>query len=151
MKVRDVMHSPPQTCSPDALLSQAASQMLVAEVGTIVVVDGTGAPIGMVTDRDLGVRGYARGLAGDTATVSDVMSHALVTANGDADVFDAAATMAARGIRRLPVVDGGRLVGMVALDDLTLLLSKETAEIARAVAAQADAGRYAGWSDWDMD
>jgi signal-transduction protein with cAMP-binding, CBS, and nucleotidyltransferase domain len=148
MKVRDVMHSPSETCRADTTLMEAARKLLVAEVGMLVVTDDDGHPVGVVTDRDLALRGYARGLAAES-TVAKVMSHEVVMARLDDDVFEATALMAARGIRRLPVVDGRAVEGVIALDDLTLLLSRETADVARAVAAQSNAGRYGGWSDWD--
>jgi CBS domain-containing protein len=148
MKVRDVMHSPPETCGPETTLTEAARKLLVTEVGMLVVADEEGRPVGVLTDRDLAVRGYARSLAGES-TVAEVMSHEVLIARLEDDVFEATALMAARGVRRLPVVDGGAVRGVIALDDLTLLLSKEATDVARAVAAQSKAGRYGGWSDWD--
>jgi signal-transduction protein with cAMP-binding, CBS, and nucleotidyltransferase domain len=148
MKIRDAMHAPAHTCRATTTLEEAARRMLIDDVGTMVVVDESETPIGILTDRDLGVRGYTRRLTGD-AYVGDVMSHAVVTVAADQDVFDAASTMAARGIRRLPVLDDEQVVGVIALDDLTQLLGKEMGELARAVSAQADARHYAGWSSWD--
>lgn len=148
MRIRDAMHQPAQTCTAETTLAEAARRMMVDEVGTIVVVDAVGAPEGLLTDRDLAVRGYSRGLTGDAA-VADVMTHAIVTIDPDGDVFDAAATMAARGIRRLPVVADGLVVGVIAIDDLTQLIGKEVGEVARALSAQSDPRHAAGWSSWD--
>lgn len=130
MRIRDVMHEPVQTCSSATTLTEAARRMTVAEVGALVVVDEQQRPVGVVTDRDLALRG-------------------VVTAGVDDDVFEAASTMAARGVRRLAVLDAGRLAGVISLDDLSILLSHEMADIGRAVAAQADTRHYAGWAGWD--
>lgn len=148
MKIRDVMHHPAQTCTGQTTLTEAARRLLVRDVGTLVVVDDAGSPAGVITDRDLGVKGYARRLPPD-APVAAVMSHDIVTVDPDGDVFEAAAAMAARGIRRLPVVEAGSVVGVIALDDLTQLVGKEAGELARAVAAQSDPRHYAGWTTWD--
>lgn len=150
MKVRELMHKPAATCPRDMALAEVARLMDVSGLGTLVVVGDDGRPTGIVTDRDLATKGYARGMPG-SALVDEVMTHTVVTIDAGVDVFDAAAMMASRGVRRLPVVEAGAVVGMIAVDDLTLLLSREVSEVARAVAAQADRAHYAGWGDWDAD
>lgn len=149
MKVRELMHTPVVTCGAETTLVQAGRAMADAAVGTIVTVSAEGHPMGIITDRDLAVKGYGRDLPGWT-TVGRIMTHAVFTAPADADVHEAVKVMGAHGVRRLPVVDGdGALVGVVAFDDILVHLAHEADELARAVVAQTDTGHYGGWSGWD--
>ena len=148
MKIRALMHKPPRTCAGTTTLAEAARQMMAEDVGALIVISGDRTPEGIVTDRDLALRGYSRGLAAD-AKVAEVMTRAIVTIEADSDVFEAAATMAARGVRRLPVIDDETVIGVIALDDLTQLLGKEAGELSRAIEAQSDPRHYAGWTSWD--
>ncbi|ATA59411.1 Inosine-5-monophosphate dehydrogenase [Geobacillus stearothermophilus] len=95
---------------------EVAVKMREFNVGAIPIVD-QGRLVGMITDRDLVVRGIAEKHPGSTA-VTEVMSRELVTVSPDDSVQKAADIMARHQIRRLPVVEGGRLVGIVALGDL---------------------------------
>jgi len=88
------------------------------DIGFIPIVDGKKL-IGVVTDRDLVVRGYADKNPGSTA-VEEVMTKHLETISPEAAIEEAAQRMAACQIRRLPVVDGGELVGVVSLGDLAV-------------------------------
>jgi CBS domain-containing protein len=120
MKVRELMTTEPTTVEPKATLGEAATLMKQEDCGSIPVVEG-GRLVGIVTDRDIVVRGVAAGKDPKTQRVSEVMSANPVTIGPDNDVSDAEAKMADRQIRRLPVVDGGKLVGIIV-----------TAQIARA-------------------
>jgi CBS domain-containing protein len=106
-------------------------------VGSVVLVDGGGAPAGFVTDRDLAVSVLADARdPGDRA--ADHASTPVVTGSIDMDVREAAALMTEHGIRRLPVLDGERLTGIVTLDDLVVrtgdleLAHQLTSDITRA-------------------
>ena len=97
----------------------AAELMHTADVGAVVVTDG-GQLVGLVTDRDLVVRVLAAGGGPDTP-VSEACSGDLVTVSPDDDVADAARVMAQHAVRRLPVVSGDKVVGIVSLGDLAIV------------------------------
>jgi CBS domain-containing protein len=114
--VRDVMTTNVEYCTPVDNVYEVAVKMRDLDVGAIPVVDH-GRLIGMITDRDLVVRGIAEKRPGSTQ-VTEVMSDQLITVTPDASVQEAAEQMARHQIRRLPVVENGRLVGIVSLGDL---------------------------------
>jgi CBS domain-containing protein len=118
MKVSDVMTTDVATVRPDQTAREAASFMLSADAGSIPVTDGDKL-IGMITDRDIAVRGVAQGHGPDTP-VRDLMSDGLICAREDDDVDEAAMKMADAQVRRLPVIDSDeRLCGIVSLGDLS--------------------------------
>ena len=118
MKISDVMTRDVQTVRPDQTAREAASFMLSADAGAIPVTDGEQL-MGMITDRDIAVRGVAEGRGPDTP-VSDLMTNDLVTVGLEDDVHEVAARMSDAQVRRLPVVDDQRkLCGIVSLADLT--------------------------------
>lgn len=118
--LRDVMTTNVATCTPQDNVYEAAVKMRDLNVGGIPVVDESGRVIGMVTDRDLVIRGIAEKNPNSTA-VSAIMTRDVVVGRPDMTVDEAAELMAQRQIRRLPVVDeNGRLVGIVALGDLAV-------------------------------
>jgi CBS domain-containing protein len=134
MKVTDALRKAPVTAAPDETILDAAVRMDDAAVGAIVVVDGD-RPVGIVTDRDLVVRALARRSPLD-ARLDSVMSTELVTIDGDADLHDAVAMFETRAIRRLPVVTGGRMVGMLTVDDLLVDLVSDVARVVRPITGQ---------------
>ena len=116
MQVRDVMSTNVESCSTNDSIEAVAQKMKSLNVGAIPVVEN-GQVVGMITDRDLAVRGVAekRSNVGDVATTQSV-----VTCSPDMSVDEAAALMAQHQVRRLPVVENGQLVGIVALGDLAV-------------------------------
>ncbi len=127
--VTEVMTRGVRTMSPSDTMTLAAQAMDELNVGVIPVCDG-GKLLGMVTDRDIVVRGVAQGLDGDTTKLADVMSTGVRTANEHDDVDEVLAKMADSQIRRLPVVDDqDRLIGIVALGDIAAKAHGEDAEI----------------------
>ena len=127
MKVSEVMTRDVQTVSPDQPVREAAGFMLSADAGSIPVTDGDRL-IGMITDRDIAVRGIAKGYGPDTP-VRELMTDDLVIAREDDDTDDIAARMSSAQVRRLPVVDDQqRLCGIVSLGDLTQKGSDSAAE-----------------------
>ena len=118
MKIRDVMTSDVQTIGPDQTAREAAAFMLSADAGSIPVTEGDRL-IGMITDRDIAVRGVAKGHGPDTP-VRDLMSSGIISVNIDDDLGAVASKMSDAQVRRLPVVDGEqRLCGIVSLGDLS--------------------------------
>lgn len=107
-----------KSVSPNDSLSQAALLMEQLNVGSVPVVDNNKV-VGIVTDRDITLRNVARG-QNPNQKVSDVMTTNVTSAPPDMDVHSAANIMASNQIRRLPVVDNGNLVGIVAIGDLAV-------------------------------
>ncbi|MGZ6804844.1 MAG: CBS domain-containing protein [Nocardioidaceae bacterium] len=124
------------TCGPGLSLAEAAVCMEEENVGSVVVIDELGAVQGIVTDRDIAVRGMARALPPDSP-VSSVMTRDVILLREDADLFEAAGQMARAECRRLPVLAlDGTLRGVVTLDDLMVLFAHQTDSLAQAVAAE---------------
>lgn len=121
----------------DMPLTEAARLMREHHVGSLVVVDETGAgrvPVGMITDRDIVVAAVAKEVDPRTVTAGEIMGPELMVARETDSELDVLRTMRRRGIRRMPVVDGaGWLVGLITLDDLLGLLAEELGNLARAV------------------
>ena len=118
MKVSEVMTTEVETISADQTAREAASFMLRADAGSIPVCEGDRV-IGMITDRDIAVRGVAEGRGPDTP-VSELMSDGIICAHEDDDVDAIAQRMSEEQVRRLPVLDSeAKLVGIVSLGDLT--------------------------------
>ncbi len=118
MKISDVMTREVETIRPDQTAREAAAFMVSADAGSIPVTDGDKL-IGMITDRDIAVRGVAKG-HGPDALVSDLMTSGLICVRADDNVADVAAKMSEAQVRRLPVIDDAqKLVGIVSLGDLS--------------------------------
>jgi CBS domain-containing protein len=116
--IAEVMRPNPVTCHTDSQIREAAQLMRDQAIGDVVVVDDTGVR-GIVTDRDLVIRGLAAGHDA-SARVGDVCSEGLVTLESQADVAQAVETMRSQALRRIPVVDGNQLVGIVSIGDLAM-------------------------------
>jgi CBS domain-containing protein len=112
MKVKDLMTSDPAKVGPDDVIAMAATLMKQEDCGAIPVVRD-GELIGIVTDRDITIRVVAAGRDAKTTKVSEIMSADPITIAPDADVAEAATTMARSQIRRLPVVENGKLLGII--------------------------------------
>jgi CBS domain-containing protein len=117
--VRDVMTTNLVTCPPSAPLKDAAGYMRDRDIGDVLVVDD-GSICGIVTDRDIVVRCVAEGGDPRSAKVGDVCSADLTTISSDAPIEEAARIMRDNALRRLPVVDRGKPVGIVSLGDLAV-------------------------------
>ena len=118
MKISEVMTTDVETISSEQTAREAASFMLRADAGSIPVCEGERV-VGMITDRDIAVRGVAEGRGPDTP-VSELMSDGIICAREDDDIDTVAKRMSDEQIRRLPVLDADdRLCGIVSLGDLT--------------------------------
>jgi CBS domain. len=116
LKARDVMTTDLETCSLLDNVYEAAVKMKNYDIGAVPIVDG-GKLVGIVTDRDLVIRGIAEKRPGSTP-VKEVMTDRPVTASPGTPVEELAKLMAEHQIRRVPIVEGGRPVGIVSLGDL---------------------------------
>jgi CBS domain-containing protein len=118
--------------APSASLLTVAELMRTRHVGAVVVAEER-RPVGIITDRDLALRAVARGLDAETP-VGDIMSREVLFAHVDDRLDDALTAMRSYGVRRLPIVDeDGTLRGLVALDDLLVLLAAELSSSAEIV------------------
>lgn len=126
MKVSDVMTRDVKTVRPDQTAKDAAKFMLSEDAGSMPVSDGDRL-IGMITDRDIAVRGVALGYGPDTP-VSELMTDEIICVREDEDVEEVATKMSRAQVRRLPVLDANeRLCGIVSLGDLSRETDDETA------------------------
>ena len=118
MKISEVMTRDVQTVRPDQTAREAAGFMLRADAGSIPVIEDDRL-IGMITDRDIAVRGVAEGHGPDTP-VRELMTNDVVAARMDDNIDDVAARMSEAQVRRLPVIDDQqKLCGIVSLGDLS--------------------------------
>lgn len=118
MEIQDIMTAPAIAVGQDESVAAAARLLKRYNLGALPVCDGSGRLRGMVTDRDIALRCFALEEGGVHTRVSEIMSRGIVTAEPGDSVESAARTMAKERVRRLPVTEGGRLVGMVSLCDM---------------------------------
>lgn len=100
-------------------LVAAAQEMRDSAIGDVIVTSGDEV-IGMVTDRDITVRGVAEGMDANTTTLSQILSQDVITVTQYDDAVAAADLMRTYGVRRLPVIDDGKLIGLVSIGDLAV-------------------------------
>lgn len=118
MKVREVMTKTVVRIHPDEPVEVAARTLTHYNIGVLPVCGSDGRVCGMVTDRDLVTRCIASGKGPGSTRVRDVMTGRVVSAGPDMEVGAAAHLMGREQVRRLPVMENGRLCGMVTLGDL---------------------------------
>ena len=130
------------TATPETTSARAAQLMRQHHVGSLVVVDsadGSGKPVGIVTDRDLVLAVMAEELDPSLFTVGDIMSVELVTAPAGTDLLDATQLLRHHRVRRLIVLDdAGRVVGLAALEDLLEALTREFSDLVLALRGARD-------------
>jgi len=119
--IREVMTKDPITIEESATVVEAAKAMQQADVGPALITRN-GELAGIVTDRDIAVRVVAEGQDPNSVKAIDIASTDLVTLSPDDDAGDAVKLMKDQNIRRLPIVDGNRPVGIVSLGDLAVQL-----------------------------
>lgn len=120
MKLKEIMSTNPVNIHPEESVAVAARTLTHYNIGALPVCREDGKLCGMVTDRDLVVRCLASGKLPENTRVKDVMTGRVVSAAPDMDIGAAAHLMGRQQIRRLPVVENGRLCGMVSLGDLAV-------------------------------
>ena len=126
MKISEVMTRNVKTVTPDTTAQEAAGFMLSEDAGSMPVSEGDRL-IGMVTDRDIAVRGVAKGRGPETP-VRELMTDQVICVREDDDVDDVASKMSETQVRRLPVVDADdRLCGIVSLGYLSRETNDESA------------------------
>jgi CBS domain-containing protein len=123
MQVRDVMTPEVRCASPDATLSEIAALMKRLDVGAIPLCGAGGQVIGMITDRDITVQCVAAGLNPQEYRAREFMTAEPITISADAPIGEALRVMGQERVHRLPVVEEGRLVGIVSASDLAVKFS----------------------------
>ena len=137
MELAEIMTQSVVTAPPAAPAREVAALMRDRNVGSVVLADESGRPVGIVTDRDLAVCVIAEG-RGHHEAVQEFATTPVVTGDTGMDLEEAAALMVEHRIRRLPVMDSDRLAGIVTLDDIAVrtgnleIAQQMTAEVARA-------------------
>jgi CBS domain-containing protein len=123
MNIRDVMTPNPRTVSPEDSIQNAARIMRDLDTGVVPVVEN-GRPVGLVTDRDIVVRAVAED-GQLNRPVREIVSGAVVSASPEMSTREAAELMSEHQVRRLPVVENERLVGIVSIGDLAVKEGKD--------------------------
>ena len=123
MNIREVMTPNPRTLSPDDSIQSAARLMRDSDTGVVPVVEN-GRPVGLITDRDIVVRAIADGAQADRP-IRAILTGDVITASPEMSTREAAELMSEHQVRRLPVVEGERLVGIVSIGDLAVKEGKD--------------------------
>ena len=118
--IREVMTEHPRTVSLSSTLQDAARVMAEDAIGNVIVDDAVGRVAGILTDRDLTIRATAQGLDPTTATVEQAFTPDISTLAPTDTVQDAVRQMRSKDIRRLPVVEDGKAIGIVSLGDISI-------------------------------
>ena len=120
MKLRDIMTNPVIRINPDESVAVAARTLERYNIGALPVCGSDGRLCGLITDRDIVTRCLAAGRSPAATTVRDVMTSKVIAARPDMEANLAAGLMGREQIRRLPVMENGKLCGMVSLGDLAM-------------------------------
>ena len=135
MTVGDLARSDVGTADPGTTISELAFTMANERVGSVVVTEGD-AVVGIVTDRDIALDVLGTGADPEQYVARDVMTPDPLTVEPGDGVVDAVRAMGDASVRRVPVVEDGRLVGIVTLDDFLVLLAGELSNLAGVVEAE---------------
>jgi CBS domain-containing protein len=125
-KVRDVMTAKPVFVPASSTIAEAAMVMRDRNIGDVLV-ERDGELCGMVTDRDIVVRAIADGMDPNRTPIGDNCSRNLVTIDSKADAEEAVRTMRDNALRRIPVTEDGKVVGIVSIGDLAQQRDKDSA------------------------
>ncbi len=123
-QVRELMTPDPEHLSANDTLVTAAQRMRDADVGSLPICDADGQVTGIVTDRDIVVKSIAEGADPSTANVGSIASQMVYTVGPDDQIENALTVMEDHQVRRLPIVENGRLVGMLAQADVARTMSE---------------------------
>ncbi len=119
MQLSEIMTGGVITAPPEESVVSVARLMRDHRVGSVVIVDPADSPVAVITDRDLAVRVFAQGIDPE-AEIGEYASRPLICGESDMELDEAAARMVQHRVRRLPVVEGESLVGIVTLDDIAV-------------------------------
>ena len=119
-RIRDVMTPNPQTLVESTTAREAAEAMRANDIGDVIVADDSGKVTGILTDRDIVVRVVAEGRDPRATRIGDISSHSLTALGPDDPIRRAVELMRERAVRRLPVLEKGKAIGVVSIGDLAL-------------------------------
>ncbi|PAV28846.1 CBS domain-containing protein [Virgibacillus profundi] len=119
-QLRNLMTSNVFTVNESQTIQEAAAMMSESNIGALPVINNNGQMVGIITDRDITLRSTAQGEAAQTPVSQVMTAQQVVQGTPDMDVRQAAELMSQQQIRRLPVVENGQIIGMVALGDLAV-------------------------------
>lgn len=125
-EIRQVMTSAPDAVRPSDTLQEAARLMRSNDIGDVLVEDDRGSLAGIITDRDIAIRATAEGLDPSTTTVDEVYTRDITALAPRDTVDDAMQLMRAGNVRRLPVVESGKAIGIVSLGDISVETTPES-------------------------
>ena len=134
MKISDFALREPVAIGGDATVAETAVLMRKSGVGSVIVLDGH-TPVGIVTDRDMVTRGVAEHYPSD-GRIDGLMSTGLIAIDADRDLDDLVHVFRDHAIRRIPIVDHDRVVGIVSLDDVMVFATDELSSVAKVLAGQ---------------
>lgn len=139
MPVKDIARPREELVSaePTASIQEICQLMDDKRVGCVVI-ESDDKPAGIITDRDVAMA-FGEGEILDDATANDIMNRDPHTVSSDDGVFDLCATMAEHGVRRMPVVEGDDLTGIITFDDLVVLLDDELSNLSDVVRTESPA------------
>lgn len=137
MTVRDIARRDVVSVRPGTSVEELAEVLRTERVGSAVVVEGE-EPVGIVTDRDVGIGIWEHEDPAE-ATVADLMTPDPVTVELGEGIYDALQLASEANVRRLPVVEDGRLAGIVTLDDFVVLLAGELEAVSDVIQAESPA------------
>lgn len=129
MKVSEAMVSSPVTVEPNVLVYEAAKIMRDKRISSVIIVDKSKV-LGIATERDLVRRVLAEDKDSKTIQIKEVMTTPVVTISPDEDILNAAQLMKTKGIRRLVVMNGKKLVGIITADDMTKNMKRAVEDFA---------------------
>jgi CBS domain-containing protein len=138
--VRDAMTEDPRSIGASASVVEAARLMREQHIGSLPVTEDERL-VGMITDRDITTRVVAESAVPEATSVGDVYSRDLISVEPNKDIEEALQLMARHQIRRLPAVENGRLVGMVAQADIALKENERTGELVGAISEPSEGER----------
>jgi len=121
IRAEDIMTPNPVTVRPDESVSKAARIMSESKIGSVIVIDSGGRPIGIVTSHDILEKVVARGLNPNEVNVGRIMSTPLIYVDTSTPINKVVEVMLRAGIRHVPVMKGERLVGIIAEYDIIAL------------------------------
>jgi len=134
MKISELALRQPVVIGCDATVADTAALMASSGVGSVIVLDGL-TPVGIVTDRDIVTRGVARSYPPD-GRIDGLMSMGLIAVDVNHDLADLVHAFRDHAIRRIPIIDHDRVIGVVSLDDIVVHVTDELSTVSRVLAGQ---------------
>jgi predicted transcriptional regulator len=134
MKISELALREPVVIGCDATVADTAELMASSGVGSVIVLDGQ-TPVGIVTDRDIVTRGVARSYPAD-GRIDGLMSMGLIAVDVEHDLADLVHAFRDHAIRRIPIIDHDRVIGVVSVDDIVVHVTDELSTVAKVLAGQ---------------